>query len=291
MKRYVFALIALAGLGIAASAWSQQPKAPQPGQPGTPRPATQPTPVNQPTQPAKSDAKASTQPAPKGLATPKQRASYGIGLNLGSSLRQDQLTADDLDMQAVMLGFADALADANPAISLQEIKQAMMDYHEALTAKIQERAKTMAEKMKMVGEKNKTDGAAYLAANKTKDGVKTTPSGLQYKVLKSGTGATPKADDIATVHYRGTLTDGTVFDSSYDRGEPATFPVTGVIKGWTEALKMMKVGDKLQLVVPAELAYGGEGRPPKIGPNAVLVFDVELLDVAKDTGGLEPIGK
>src|SRR5262249_17517826 len=139
----------------------------------------------------------------------------------------------------------------------------------------------LAEKMKPIAEKNKKDGDAFLAANKSKPGVQTTASGLQYKVIKSGTGATPGASDVATVHYKGSLMDGTVFDSSYDANEPATFNVSGVIPGWTEALQLMKVGDKWQLFIPSDLAYGETGRLPKIPPNALLVFDVELLDVAK----------
>jgi FKBP-type peptidyl-prolyl cis-trans isomerase FklB len=132
--------------------------------------------------------------------------------------------------------------------------------------------------MKVQGEKNKKEGEAFLAENKKKDGVKTLPSGLQYKVLAEGKGKTPKATDTVTVHYRGTLTDGTEFDSSYKRNQPASFPVNGVIKGWTEALQLMKEGSKWQLFIPASLAYGEPGRPG-IPPNSVLIFDVELISV------------
>ena len=132
---------------------------------------------------------------------------------------------------------------------------------------------------KVAGDKAKADGEAYLAANAKKDGVKTLPSGLQYKVVTEGAGATPKASDTVTVHYRGKLVDGTEFDSSYSRNEPATFPVNGVIPGWTEALQLMKVGSKWELCIPANLAYGERGAGGRIPANATLVFEVELLGI------------
>ena len=137
----------------------------------------------------------------------------------------------------------------------------------------------MEQKQKELGEKNKTEGTKYLEENKKKAGVKTTASGLQYKVVKDGTGAQPKATDMVTVNYRGTLIDGTEFDSSYKRGQPATFPVNGVIKGWTEALQLMKQGSKYQLFIPSTLAYGERAMGPDIGPNSTLIFEVELQDV------------
>ena len=216
-----------------------------------------------------------------GLANSKQKASYGFGYSIGNSFQREQMTPEDLDMQAFSRGLIDALSDAKLAVTEKDLEAAMKEYHEQLTVKIQERAKALAEKMKPVAEKNKKDGDAFLAANKSKPGVQTTASGLQYKVIKAGTGASPAATDVATVHYKGSLLDGTVFDSSYDAGEPATFNVSGVIPGWTEALQLMKVGDKWQVFIPSNLAYGEEGRLPKITPNAVLVFDVELLDIAK----------
>jgi FKBP-type peptidyl-prolyl cis-trans isomerase len=137
----------------------------------------------------------------------------------------------------------------------------------------------MEQKQKELGEKNKTEGTKFLEDNKKKPGVKTTASGLQYKVEKEGTGAQPKPTDMVTVNYRGTLIDGTEFDSSYKRGQPATFPVNGVIKGWTEALQLMKQGSKYQLFIPANLAYGERAMGPDIGPNSTLIFEVELQDV------------
>jgi FKBP-type peptidyl-prolyl cis-trans isomerase FklB len=155
----------------------------------------------------------------------------------------------------------------------EEVKTAISGLQKDLQAKQQERAKVQ-------GEKNKKEGEAFLAQNKTKAGVKTLPSGLQYKVITEGKGKTPKANDTVTVQYKGTLIDGTEFDSSYKRGQPATFPVNGVIKGWTEALQLMKEGSKWQLFIPADLAYGASGTPGgPIGPNAVLIFDVELVSI------------
>jgi FKBP-type peptidyl-prolyl cis-trans isomerase len=208
------------------------------------------------------------------LGTDKQKASYGIGMRIGNEMRSGQLSADDIDMAAFVQGISDAVAKKKQAVSDEDLQKAMTSFHTELTARMQERAKSQ-------GDKNKKEGEAFLAANKSKEGVKTLPSGLQYKVIKAGTGATPAATDTVKVHYKGTLLDGTVFDSSYDRNEPVTFPVNGVIKGWTEAMQLMKVGDKWQLFLPADLAYGEHGAGSDIGPNAVLVFDVELLDVSK----------
>jgi FKBP-type peptidyl-prolyl cis-trans isomerase FklB len=212
--------------------------------------------------------------AATGLTTDKQKASYGIGFRMGGDMRGGQLTSDDIDLQALLRGMTDGLSKAKPALTEQDLQQAMMNFQTELTSRIQEKSKT-------AGAKNKKEGEAFLAVNKSKDGVKTLPSGLQYKVIKSGNGATPGPTDTVKAHYKGTLLDGTVFDSSYDRGEPVDFPVNHVIKGWTEALQLMKVGDKWQLFVPSELAYGEHGVGGDIGPNAVLVFDVELLDVKK----------
>lgn len=260
MKRFLFPakamVLATAVVAFSVvSAWAQQPRTAQ----------SQPEMIPQARAAAGSAA---------GLATDKQKASYGVGLSIGGNMRNTQLTADDIDLPAVMRGLSDALSNAKPALSEQELQQVMMDFHKQITGRIQDKAKT-------VGDKNKKEGEAFLAANKTKDGVKTLPSGLQYKVLKSGNGPSPGPNDTVKANYKGTLLDGTVFDSSYDRGHPETFPVSGVIKGWTEALQLMKVGDKWQLFVPTNLAYGEHGAGSDIGPNAVLVFDVELLDVSK----------
>jgi FKBP-type peptidyl-prolyl cis-trans isomerase FklB len=211
-------------------------------------------------------------PAVPGLSTDKQKVSYVIGYSMGGHLHGSSITPDDVDFQVFVRGVNDALSSSKPALSKADITQVMTDF----TNRLQERAK-------MVADKTKKEGENFLAANKTKEGVKTLPDGLQYKVLKSGNGPTPGPTDIVKAHYKGTLLDGTVFDSSYDHegGQPEQFPVNRVIKGWTEALQLMKVGDKWELYVPSELAYGEAGYPPAIGPNQVLVFDVELLDVSK----------
>lgn len=207
--------------------------------------------------------------APLNLTDTRMKASYIIGTNIGGQMKSDGL---NLDLNALMRGIQDGLAGAKPALTPEEIQAAM----QAFQAEVQANQAKMAA---AAGDTNTKEGAAYLAANKAKPGVQTTPSGLQYEVLKQGTGATPKATDQVTTHYRGTLINGKVFDSSYDRGQPATFPVNGVIKGWTEALQLMKVGDKWRLHVPAELAYGARGAGQDIGPNAVLIFEVELLGI------------
>jgi FKBP-type peptidyl-prolyl cis-trans isomerase FklB len=203
------------------------------------------------------------------LTNSKQKTSYAIGLDIATKLKRQEL---DLDAKALTAGIADGFA-GKPALTEEEQKAVIMDLQKNATAKAEE-------KYKAAAGTNLKAGEAFLAANAKKDGVKTTASGLQYKVIKSGTGPSPKPTDTVKVHYNGTLIDGTVFDSSVRRGVPATFPVNGVIPGWTEALQLMRVGDKWQLVIPSKLAYGEEG-PGPIGPNSVLIFDVELLGIEK----------
>lgn len=214
------------------------------------------------------------QPGAAPLTDLRQKVSYIIGSNIGRQLKQDGI---DLDLAVLVKGLQEGLAGAKPLLTDEEIQQAMTQFQQQMAAKQQQKALA-------AGDKNKQDGVAFLAQNKAAEGVKALPSGLQYKVLKSGAGPSPKLADTVTTHYRGTLLDGTVFDSSYDRGQPATFPVGGVIKGWTEALQLMKVGDKWQLFVPAELAYGERGAGQDIGPNATLVFEVELLGIEAGKG-------
>jgi FKBP-type peptidyl-prolyl cis-trans isomerase FklB len=206
----------------------------------------------------------------KELKTEKEKASYAIGFDMGSSLKKNEL---DIDADILGKAIKDVLSGGKTLMTEQEVKTTLIAVQKDLQAKQQV-------KMKGLGEKNKKEGEAFLAQNKTKDGVKTLASGLQYKVLTEGKGNSPKASDTVTVNYRGTLIDGTEFDSSYKRGQPATFPVNGVIKGWTEALQLMKEGSKWQLVIPANLAYGENGTPGgPIGPNAALIFEVELISV------------
>jgi FKBP-type peptidyl-prolyl cis-trans isomerase FklB len=164
----------------------------------------------------------------------------------------------------------------------QEVNQTMMNFQKDMMAKQQARTKEL-------GEKNKKEGEAFLAENKKKEGVITLPSGLQYKVIKEGDGKIPTINDTVTVHYRGTLIDGKEFDSSYTRGQPVTFPVKGVIPGFSEALQLMKGGSKWQLFVASNLAYGERGAGEEIGPNATLIFDIELISIKEGTSKEEPI--
>jgi FKBP-type peptidyl-prolyl cis-trans isomerase FklB len=194
-----------------------------------------------------------------------QKVSYGIGYNMGSGLGRDKTIT--VDVAALMAGITDGLAKAKTRVPEADIEA-------AFTALQQKMAAAQA----AAGEKSLAEGNAYLAKNKAKAGVKVTASGLQYEVLKSGTGPKPTPTNTVKVHYHGTLIDGTVFDSSVERNEPIEFPVTGVIPGWVEALQLMSVGDKWKLTIPSDIAYGPRGKGD-IPPNAVLVFEVELLEV------------
>ncbi len=203
-------------------------------------------------------------------------ASYAIGMNTGRSIKDEGI---EIDLDAFFQGIRDGAGGAKPKYSQQQIREAMAMFQEELKAK-QEKSQ------RMVSEKNLREGQAFLAANKVKEGVVTLPSGLQYQILRKGNGASPKATDTVKVHYEGTLLDGTVFDSSIQRNEPAVFPVRDVIPGWTEALQQMHVGDKWKLFIPAELAYGARGAGRVIGPNSVLIFEVELLGI--ESSGAKP---
>jgi len=240
-----------------APAAAQTPAA-TPQKPAAPRPKT---PAAKPGTPAAK--------APLTLKTQKEKASYAIGMSVGKGLHKDQV---DVDPAILARGLRDALAGGNMLLTDDEAKAAI--------AVLQtEMRKKQEEKMAVVGEENKKQGEVFLAANKSKDGVVALPSGLQYKVLKEGTGPKPTATDSVVCNYRGTLINNTEFDSSYKRGQPATFPVTGVIKGWTEALQLMPVGSKWQLFVPSDLAYGERAAGPDITPNSTLIFEVELLSI------------
>jgi FKBP-type peptidyl-prolyl cis-trans isomerase FklB len=228
--------------------------------------------------PPKADAPPNT-PAPLGeLKSDKQKLSYGLGLQAGMQVRRT--LAQELDIQAFLRGAADAATGGNLAVSEADLNRVMGEFQDKIMKQQLEALKANP-KWQAIAGKNKKDGDAYLAANKAKEGVKTLPSGLQYKVIKSGSGPSPGLNDTVVAHYHGTLVDGTVFDSSVERGKPAPFPVNRVVKGWTEALQLMKVGDKWQLVVPPSLAYGELGNE-SIGPNSTLIFDVELLEVKKE---------
>jgi len=196
-------------------------------------------------------------------ADSKTKFSYGLGLSLGSNLKRNGVDPGEVDLDQFIRGFKDA-AGGNAQMTENDARNAIMAYQN--------------EARKRMAEHNKKAAEEFLAANKSKEGVVTTASGLQYKVLSEGAGDSPKANDQVTVHYKGTLLDGTEFDSSYKRGQPATFGVGQVIKGWTEALQLMKPGAKWQLFIPPDLAYGEAGRPG-IPPNSLLQFEVELISV------------
>ncbi|MEP6685834.1 MAG: FKBP-type peptidyl-prolyl cis-trans isomerase [Verrucomicrobiota bacterium] len=203
------------------------------------------------------------------LKDTKDKVSYSIGLDIGRTFNKQKM---DINLEVLQKGLKDGVSGAKALLTEDEVKQTMTAYSKEMQEK-----QTNANKE--AAQKNAATGEVFLAENKKKEGIKTTASGLQYKVLKEGTGPTPKVSDSVTTHYRGTLIDGKEFDSSYKRGEPATFPVSGVIKGWTEALQLMKVGSKYQLFVPYALAYGERGAGQDIGPNETLIFEVELLGI------------
>jgi FKBP-type peptidyl-prolyl cis-trans isomerase FklB len=209
-----------------------------------------------------------TRPKPLVPVTEKDKQSYAVGVNVGKSMLRDEI---DAEPKFVFQGIQDALAKGKLQLTDDQIKTVMTDLQNQVRQKMEAKRQAMVET-------NKKDGAAFLAANATKPGVVTLPSGLQYKILVAGTGPKPTAGDSVVCNYRGTLLDGTEFDSSYKRGQPATFPVSGVIKGWTEALQLMPVGSKWQLFIPPDLAYGDRGQGP-IGPNSTLIFEVELLSI------------
>ena len=203
------------------------------------------------------------------LKTQKDKVSYALGANLGMNLHNQSV---EVDPAIVLRGLKDALAGGKMLLTDDQAKGALMQLQAEVRSKQQE-------KMKVAGEMNKKEGVEFLAVNKAKEGVVTLPSGLQYKILTEGTGPKPAASDTVVCNYRGTLISGAEFDSSYKRGQPASFPVNGVIKGWTEALQLMPVGSKWQLFVPAELGYGDRGAGADIGPSATLIFEVELLSI------------
>jgi FKBP-type peptidyl-prolyl cis-trans isomerase FklB len=210
------------------------------------------------------------------IKTEKDKISYAIGVDIGKNITNRQV---EINPDALAAGLKSIVTGSKPLLNEEQLKEAMTVLQTTMQAKMADRMKVQQSEQKESGEKNKKEGEVFLAENKKKEGVKTTASGLQYKVMNPGSGAKPTSNDTVTVHYRGTLLDGKEFDSSYKRGEPMEFPVTGVIKGWTEALLMMPVGAKWQLYIPSELAYGERGAGRDIGPHSVLQFDVELVSI------------
>jgi len=235
----------------------------------TTKPATTTKPPTTTSKPKTASSSATQQPLK--LTTQKEKLSYAIGMNIGQSMKKDAL---DIDPAILTRALKDALAGSKPQMTEEEAKAVITTFRNEMIAKKQ------AEEKK-ISDANKQAGEQFLATNKTREGVVTLPSGLQYKIIKQGDGPTPTATDTVETNYRGTLINGTEFDSSYKRGEPATFPVNQVIKGWTEALQLMPVGSKWQLFIPADLAYGPRSPSPEIGPNSALIFDIELLSIKK----------
>jgi FKBP-type peptidyl-prolyl cis-trans isomerase len=212
------------------------------------------------------------------LTNPVDKLSYSFGQNIGNSLKRQET---DINLDMIFKGIKDVLSGSTQLLTEQESMEVIRAFQQEKRAKQEETRKKQGEENAKVGEK-------FLAENKGKEGVVTLPSGLQYKVITAGKGKTPSIKDTVKTHYRGTLIDGTEFDSSYSRGEPAVFPVNRVIAGWTEALQLMKEGDKWQLFIPSKLAYGENGAGGKIGPNATLVFDIELLSIEASEEAKEP---
>jgi FKBP-type peptidyl-prolyl cis-trans isomerase len=239
------------------------------GQSGKPaqKPAAAPAPAAQPS--------AAPSGKPESLY---DKASYTIGLNLGKSLKTNDIQAN---IDLIVKGLRDGLGGGPALLTDEEMQSTMQTLQQQVTA--QQEAKR-----KALGEKNKADGEAFLAKNKEKPGVKTTASGLQYEVLSEGTGPMPKATDSVTVNYKGTLMDGTVFDSSYDRKEPVTFVLNQVIPGWTEGVQLMKVGSKYKFYIPSAMGYGERGAGNTIGPNSPLIFEVELISINKPEPSAAP---
>jgi len=206
------------------------------------------------------------------LKSPSDRTSYALGLSIGNDFKEKSM---DVDADIFMQGLKDGYSGGKRMLSDEELR-------ETITSFTREMAIKQALAMKQLGDANRRDGELFLAENKTKEGVKTLPDGLQYKVISEGSGKTPKPTDVVTVNYRGILISGIEFDNSYSRGQPATFPVNGVIPGWTEALRLMKEGAKWQLFIPSNLAYGESPVGKVIGPNSTLIFDVELISIQED---------
>jgi FKBP-type peptidyl-prolyl cis-trans isomerase FklB len=270
-KTIAVSLVTLSAGVILASALAQNSAPPKPQSSQTPAAASQQSPAaaKKPSSGAAKTTRPRSAQAPLTLKTEKDKVSYALGVNIGKSLHRD---AVDLDPAIIARGLRDAITNGKTLLTDDEVRATLTAFQNEMRQKQQAR-------MMELDQANKKAGQEFLEANKTKEGVIALPSGLQYKVLQQGTGPKPAPDDMVVCNYRGTLLDGTEFDSSYKRGQPATFPVNGVIKGWTEALQIMPVGSKWQLFIPSDLAYGDRGAGAQIGPGATLVFEVELLSI------------
>ena len=245
------------------------------------KPASKPATSSTPKTGAKKPATSATKASPSvSLTTQKEKTSYAVGVNIGMGL-QRQGAGSRLDAALVARGLKDSLSGGKLALSEDEIKTVLQQLRAEVMKEQEAKAKEQEAKSKAAAEPNRKEADTFLAANKSKEGVKALPDGLQYKVVKEGTGPKPTASDTVTVNYRGTLINGTEFDSSYKRGQPASFSVGGVIRGWTEALQLMPVGSKWELYIPPDQAYG-DNPPPgsSIPPGSALIFEVELLSIA-----------
>jgi FKBP-type peptidyl-prolyl cis-trans isomerase len=272
MKKPLITIASLltAGMMLLGNALAQQTPAATPQQPPAAKAQPAPSAGAQKAPAAKTGLPTKPRtPSVLTLKTQKDKVSYALGMNLGTNLHKETV---EVDPAIVLRGLKDALASGKMLLTEDEARAVLTQLQTEVRGKQQE-------KMKVAGEMNKKESVEFLAANKAKDGVVTLPSGLQYKILTAGTGPKPTASDTVVCNYRGTLISGTEFDSSYKRGQPASFPVNGVIKGWTEALQLMPVGSKWQLFVPSELGYGDRGAGADIGPGATLIFEVELLSI------------
>ena len=279
MQRFLTTALLLAtGLMLAGTGFAQQiPAASTPAATTQAAPAaTTPKASTTAKPPVK---KPATAAAAAPLTTRKQKFSYALGMNIGGGLGANlKKQSVEVDPNLVSQGLKDAMGGAKTRLTQEEAQAVLTEVQNEVRKQQQEKAQE-------ASAKNKTEGAAFLAANKSKDGVVTLPSGLQYKILTAGTGPKPTASDSVKCNYKGTLINGTEFDSSYKTGKPVTFPVSGVIKGWTEALQLMPVGSKWQLFIPSNLAYGERGAGAEIGPDSTLIFEVELISIeekAKD---------
>lgn len=210
------------------------------------------------------------------VTTEKDKSSYAIGVNLGTNFKMQGL---DIDADVFAQGMKDAMAGGDKQMTDEEIKAAMTALQQQAMAKQQEMAKKQQEENAKLAEGAKKRGEEFLAQNAKQPGVVTLPSGVQYKIITEGTGPKPSASSTVTTHYRGALLNGKVFDSSYDRGQPASFPVNGVIAGWTEVLQLMPVGSKWTVWIPSDKAYGDQGAGADIGPGETLTFDIELISM------------
>ena len=264
MKKFLPSALALAALSLGTPLFAQAPPPPAPPGPGAPP------------------------PPPAGPNAPKtdvEKTSYAIGIDVVRTLKQQGI---DIDPQFLAAAIRDAGTGGQLQMTPEQMQATLGQLQQAQQTKRQAQMAKVQEARKAAGETNVVEGKKFLDENKGKPGVTTLADGLQYKVLTEGTGPVPKATDTVTVNYRGTLINGTEFDSSYKRNEPATFPVGGVIKGWTEILQLMKTGSKYQVFIPADLAYGERGAGQDIGPNATLIFDVELLSIQNDAAATPP---